>query len=43
VARWFEQQQCIAAIVRPDHYVWGVAKDATELDQQLKTLEGDMK
>jgi 3-(3-hydroxy-phenyl)propionate hydroxylase len=43
VARWFEQQQCSAAIVRPDHYVWGVARDASDLDRQLKTLQGDMR
>jgi 3-(3-hydroxy-phenyl)propionate hydroxylase len=36
--RWFEQQQCVAAIVRPDHYVWGVADSAASLQQQLQAL-----
>lgn len=25
VARWFERNACVAAVVRPDHYVYGVA------------------
>ncbi|WP_298929469.1 bifunctional 3-(3-hydroxy-phenyl)propionate/3-hydroxycinnamic acid hydroxylase [uncultured Ramlibacter sp.] len=37
-ARWFAQQGCTAAIVRPDHYVWGVAQDAATLQKQLETL-----
>ncbi|UFZ04460.1 bifunctional 3-(3-hydroxy-phenyl)propionate/3-hydroxycinnamic acid hydroxylase [Bradyrhizobium ontarionense] len=31
VARWFERHGCSAALVRPDHYVYGVATDAPEL------------
>jgi 3-(3-hydroxy-phenyl)propionate hydroxylase len=26
MATWFERQECVAAVVRPDHYVYGVAK-----------------
>jgi len=28
VAAWFDRHQCHAALVRPDHYVFGVAADA---------------
>jgi 3-(3-hydroxy-phenyl)propionate hydroxylase len=35
LAAWFERQQCAAAIVRPDHYVFGVAGSAAELDAQI--------
>ena len=38
-ARWFADQSCGAAIVRPDHYVWGVAKSPQELQSQLALLE----
>lgn len=38
LARWFVTHSCKAAIVRPDHYVWGVAADAAELERQLSTL-----
>lgn len=27
-ARWFRRHECTAALVRPDHYVYGVATDA---------------
>jgi 3-(3-hydroxy-phenyl)propionate hydroxylase len=30
---WFDRHQCAAAIVRPDHYVYGVAQDDAELDR----------
>jgi 3-(3-hydroxy-phenyl)propionate hydroxylase len=38
LARWFERHACAAAIVRPDHYVYGVAADAAELAAQLASL-----
>lgn len=34
VAAWFARHQCNAALVRPDHYVYGVAAD----EQQLRAL-----
>lgn len=36
--RWFERQGCSAALVRPDHYVYGVASSAQELSEQLSAL-----
>jgi len=36
--RWFERQSCSAALVRPDHYVYGVASSAQELENQLAAL-----
>lgn len=36
--RWFERHACHAALVRPDHYVYGVATDATQLSVQLAAL-----
>ncbi|WP_257170440.1 bifunctional 3-(3-hydroxy-phenyl)propionate/3-hydroxycinnamic acid hydroxylase [Bradyrhizobium sp. SRS-191] len=38
VARWFERHGCGAALVRPDHYVYGLAKDAPELASLLSEL-----
>ncbi|MBN9113918.1 MAG: FAD-dependent monooxygenase, partial [Pandoraea sp.] len=40
LARWFEKHDCHAAIVRPDHYVWGVAGHASALASQLDALIG---
>ena len=39
LAGWFGQQGCVAAIVRPDHYVYGVASVAKELEAQLGALQ----
>jgi 3-(3-hydroxy-phenyl)propionate hydroxylase len=38
VARWFGRHQCAAAIVRPDHYVFGVSTDATSLAAMMSEL-----
>ena len=38
VARWFERCGCIAALVRPDHYVYGVAPSASQISLMLADL-----
>jgi 3-(3-hydroxy-phenyl)propionate hydroxylase len=38
VAEWFKQNTCTSAIVRPDHYVYGVARDDASLDRMLKEV-----
>lgn len=38
LARWFAQYGCQAAIVRPDHYVYGVADSAGALSAQLTVV-----
>jgi 3-(3-hydroxy-phenyl)propionate hydroxylase len=38
MAGWFDRHGCRAAIVRPDHYVFGVARDAATLDGMLREL-----
>jgi 3-(3-hydroxy-phenyl)propionate hydroxylase len=38
VARWFGQHACAAAIVRPDHYVYGVASEEGALADMLSEL-----
>jgi len=35
---WFDRHGCSVAIVRPDRYVYGVARDAAELNAQLDAL-----
>jgi hypothetical protein len=35
---WFERHRCAAAIVRPDHYVYGVAGSNAALDRQLEAM-----
>lgn len=41
LARWFERHGCVAALVRPDHYVFGVACSGAELRGALESaLEG---
>jgi len=40
VARaWFERNGCMAALVRPDHYVYGVARSEAELEEQTVTMQ----
>jgi 3-(3-hydroxy-phenyl)propionate hydroxylase len=36
---WFARHACVAAIVRPDHYVYGVAATAAELGSELQALQ----
>lgn len=38
LSSWFSQHECMAAIIRPDHYVYGVASSAETLTAQLDTL-----
>jgi len=40
---WFGAQHCVAALVRPDHYVYGVAADARELAELLQALNTQLK
>lgn len=42
VASWFDRHGCVAALVRPDRYVYGVAADAVALQAQLKALEAQL-
>jgi len=39
LADWFDRHGVVAAIVRPDHYVFGTARDATELDGLLREID----
>ena len=39
LAQWFAAQQCSAALVRPDHYVYGVAADARQLAGLIAALK----
>jgi 3-(3-hydroxy-phenyl)propionate hydroxylase len=38
VAQWFGRHECAAAIVRPDHYVFGVSCDASALSAMMSQL-----
>ncbi|MCZ4313175.1 bifunctional 3-(3-hydroxy-phenyl)propionate/3-hydroxycinnamic acid hydroxylase [Comamonadaceae bacterium G21597-S1] len=38
-ARWFTRHGCAAAIVRPDHYVYGVSDTREQLSTQLQALQ----
>lgn len=39
VARWMSRNACLAAIVRPDHYVYGVATTPEQLSRLLQALQ----
>lgn len=39
VAHWMARQGCSAAIVRPDHYVYGTASTPEQLSRQLQALQ----
>ena len=43
VADWFVTNTCSAAIVRPDHYVYGVAQDQAGLDRLQKEVAKHLK
>jgi 3-(3-hydroxy-phenyl)propionate hydroxylase len=38
LAKWFDKYQCVAAVVRPDHYVYGAAKTWEELAAMIGSL-----
>jgi hypothetical protein len=38
VGQWFRRHECVAAIVRPDHYVYGVEANMNSLISQLSEL-----
>ncbi|WP_119155346.1 bifunctional 3-(3-hydroxy-phenyl)propionate/3-hydroxycinnamic acid hydroxylase [Caldimonas tepidiphila] len=42
LAAWFRRHECHAALVRPDHYVWGVAADAGALQRLLDEWMGQL-
>jgi 3-(3-hydroxy-phenyl)propionate hydroxylase len=37
---WFDRHACVAAVVRPDHYVYGVASEQTALADMMSELAG---
>ena len=39
LASWFERMGCQAALVRPDHYVYGAFKNAQDLQAALLALK----
>ena len=43
VAQWFQTNNCAAAVVRPDHYVYGVASDERALDRMLKEVAKELR
>jgi len=42
VTRWFQRHGCSMAIVRPDHYVYGVAHDTAGVLEQLTALRSTL-
>jgi 3-(3-hydroxy-phenyl)propionate hydroxylase len=43
LVQWFEKNECAAALVRPDHYVYGVAATTAELDRQLEAMSAALR
>jgi 3-(3-hydroxy-phenyl)propionate hydroxylase len=39
LANWFAKHAVVAAIVRPDHYIYGVCANANDVMQQLDALK----
>ncbi|MBV9538382.1 MAG: bifunctional 3-(3-hydroxy-phenyl)propionate/3-hydroxycinnamic acid hydroxylase [Acidisphaera sp.] len=42
MAEWFDRHRCRAAVVRPDHYVFGVAADTRALSKLLTGLRAQL-
>ena len=43
LARWFDAHGCHAAIVRPDHYVFGAASDEKSLSELMADLQARLR
>jgi 3-(3-hydroxy-phenyl)propionate hydroxylase len=43
VANWFDRQQCVAALVRPDHYVYTVLRSLDESRPVLRALSDHLR
>jgi 3-(3-hydroxy-phenyl)propionate hydroxylase len=43
VANWFDRQQCVAAVVRPDHYVYTVLRSLDESGPVLRALSASLR
>jgi 3-(3-hydroxy-phenyl)propionate hydroxylase len=43
LARWFDVHGCHAAIVRPDHYVFGIASDEESLAELMADLQARLR
>ena len=43
VANWFDRQQCVAALVRPDHYVYAVLRSLEESRPVLRALSDQLR
>jgi 3-(3-hydroxy-phenyl)propionate hydroxylase len=42
VRNWLQQRNCHAALVRPDHYVFGTAADSSQLTQLIAELKSTL-
>lgn len=42
LAAWFQRHACVAAIVRPDHYVYAVAITETELNAEVAAVRAKL-
>jgi 3-(3-hydroxy-phenyl)propionate hydroxylase len=40
---WFAKQECVAAVVRPDGYVFGVARTPRDIDEVLIALKSQLR
>ena len=43
VANWFDRQQCVAALVRPDHYVYTILRSLDESRPILRALSDQLR